>query len=107
MGDFEVVTVLDDLYPRGFRKVAAMLLIMGVTVIPSLNSWQNEPAERPGVSGLPTGRFAPAADFAGARGAESRFSECAVDEPQPCKRRALFRRFSLDAAGGLGACCTR
>jgi hypothetical protein len=63
VGEFEVVSIRDELYPYGFRKIAALLLVTTVTVLPRLISWQNEPAERPRASEMPTGRFGPRGGF--------------------------------------------
>jgi hypothetical protein len=57
----ETVSYRDEFYPRGFRKLFALLIIAGVTTLPPVIAWQNEPAEQAG--GLPTGMYAPRGGF--------------------------------------------
>jgi hypothetical protein len=59
----ESVSYRDEFYPRGFRKVFALMLIAAVTVIPPLFAWQHEPAEPSGGRSFPTGRYAPRGGF--------------------------------------------
>ncbi len=52
---------------RGFRKLLAAMLILAVTVIPSLSAWQRGPAAADDAGAFPRGAFGPRADFPAGR----------------------------------------
>jgi hypothetical protein len=50
----------DELYPRGFRKLLGMILVMLATIFPAVNAWKNPPAvspTRPSFGPPPLGRI--------------------------------------------------
>jgi hypothetical protein len=52
---------------RGFRKMLAAMLILAVTVLPSLSAWQRGPAAAGDVGAFPQREFGPRADFPAGR----------------------------------------
>jgi hypothetical protein len=59
----EIVRYRDEIYPAGFRKIFALMLLFSVTALPELFSWSEYPGEQSPAAGMPAGRFRPQGGF--------------------------------------------